>query len=116
MSDALPETHVTYLGTLYALSDSHNSGLRWRFYMVALLDSASPAAKTYAPLAMSWVVGKDGSGILQGGIGVSVATFGAVNKVDRNLAVNTYNDNKKYFHPRAQQMIEKVSDVLCVSW
>ncbi|KAI0742573.1 metalloprotease [Daedaleopsis nitida] len=104
---ALPETHITHLGTLYALSASLNAELRWRFYMAALLDPTSSAARTYASPAVNWVVGKDGNEVVQGRMKFCRPTFVAVQKVDCKLAVDTYEDNKTYFHPIAQKLIEE---------
>ncbi|KAI0742559.1 metalloprotease [Daedaleopsis nitida] len=104
---ALPETHITHLGELYNLLDTPNVELRWRFYMAALLDPSSSAAHKYALPAAKWVTGTDGSGVIIGRMKYNRPTFRAINKVDRELAVRTYEENKIYFHPIARKFIEQ---------
>ncbi|KAH8101514.1 peptidase family M1-domain-containing protein [Cristinia sonorae] len=105
--DPLPATHITHLGTLYALSSTPNAEVRQRFYEVALQDSSSPEAKTFAAEAAKWVVGKDGSGVIKGRMKFCRPTFREVAKADRELAVKTFEEHKEEFHPIAQRLIEK---------
>ena len=78
----LPPQHVTHLGALYAFHDTPNAELRWRFYEVALLDPASPAAQAYAAPAARWVTGTDGTGVLRGRMKFCRPTFRAVARAD----------------------------------
>ncbi|KAI0757548.1 metalloprotease [Daedaleopsis nitida] len=107
---ALPATHITHLGTLYALLSTPNAELRWRFYEVALLDPASPAAQTYAPAAAKWVTGTDGTGILRGRMKFCRPTFRAIARADKALAREVFDANKTSFHPIARKLIEKDLD------
>ena len=104
---ALPSSHVTYLGKLYGLSSTPNAELRWRFYEVALLDPASPAAREYAPAAAQWVTGHDGTHIVRGRMKFCRPTFRAIARADRKLALEYYGENKLSFHPIARRLIEK---------
>ena len=97
---------------MYAFLSTPNAELRWRFYEVALLDSASPAAKEFAPQAAKWVTGTDGSGVLRGRMKFCRPTFRAIARVDRGLALEAFGARRGAFHPIAQKLIEKVSGVL----
>ncbi|KAI0641084.1 peptidase family M1-domain-containing protein [Trametes meyenii] len=103
----LPHTHIQHLGALYAFLATPNAELRWRFYEVALLDPASPAARAFAPAAAQWVVGNDGSGIVRGRMKFCRPTFRAIARADRELAAKVFSAHKLSFHPIARRLIEK---------
>ncbi|RPD59483.1 zincin, partial [Lentinus tigrinus ALCF2SS1-6] len=105
---ALPTSHIKHLGQVYAFDSTPNAELRWRFYEVALLDPASPAAKEFAPDAAKWVTGTDGSGILRGRMKFCRPTFRAIARANRPLALEVFAANKEAFHPIARRLIEKV--------
>lgn len=105
----LPSSHVDILDKLYRLSDTSNAEIRLRFYEVALQDPTSEAAQEYAPSALNWVVGADGTGIVKGRMKFCRPIFLGASKVDKGLAVETFQANKTSFHPIAQKLIEKVS-------
>ena len=113
---ALPHSHIRHLGEVYAFLSTPNAELRWRFYEVALLDSASPAAKEFAPQAAKWVTGTDGSGVLRGRMKFCRPTFRAVARVDRGLALEAFGARRGAFHPIAQKLIEKVGGSWAVIW
>ncbi|TFK47915.1 hypothetical protein OE88DRAFT_1664872 [Heliocybe sulcata] len=103
----LPLSHVSLLGSLYGLDSSGNAEIRFRFYLVALLDPSSDSSKHYGSIAAKWVVGEDGSGVIKGRMKFCRPTFRAVYKVDKQLAWETWKKSKGGFHPLAQKMIEK---------
>ncbi|KAH7884099.1 hypothetical protein F5I97DRAFT_1930308 [Phlebopus sp. FC_14] len=104
---ALPKTHIDHLATLYSFSDTPNAEIRLRFYQVALLDPASPAAQSYAVEAAKWVVGEDGSGVVKGRMKFCRPVFRDVHAALPDLAKATYLRNKMSFHPIARSLIEK---------
>lgn len=104
----LPSPQVLQLGKLYALSETSNAELRLRFYLIALSDPSSQAAKSIAPDAAKWVVGDDGSGVVKGRMKFCRPTFKAVYNVDQDLAISTFSRFKDNFHPIAKKLIEKV--------
>ena len=106
---ALPSSHISYLGKLYRLSTIPNAEIRLRFYMVALVDPSSPAAKSFAPEAANWVVGDDDTGVVKGRMKFCRPIFRAVYKVDQRLSVAVFSKSKDAFHPIARKLIEKVS-------
>lgn len=110
---ALPHTHIQHLGTLYGFLGTPNAELRWRFYEVALLDPASPAAQQFAAPAAQWIVGTDGTGIVRGRMKFCRPLFRAVARADKKLAVEVFREHRLAFHPIAQRLIEKVR---VVSW
>ena len=107
--DALPKSHIELLGNIYRLTDTANSEIRLRFYQEALLDPVSAGAKEFAPPAVNWVVGNDGTGIVKGRMKFCRPIFRDVARVDKDLAVKTYQEYKASFHPIAQKLIEKAS-------
>jgi len=104
---ALPSSHISYLGKLYHLSTIPNAEIRLRFYMVALVDPSSPAAKSFAPEAANWVVGDDDTGVVKGRMKFCRPIFRAVYKVDQRLSVAVFSKSKDAFHPIARKLIEK---------
>lgn len=105
---ALPTAHIVHLGTLYRLADTPNAEIRLRFYELALLDPATDTARQYAPEALKWAVGDDGTGIIKGRMKFCRPIFRAASKVDHALAKKTFLQFKTSFHPIAQKLIEKV--------
>ncbi|KAF8885226.1 leukotriene-A4 hydrolase [Gymnopilus junonius] len=104
----LPSELVLHLGHLYHLDSTNNAEIRLRFYGVAFADTVSPAAKTYALQASKWVIGDDGSGVIKGRMKFCRPVFRAVAKVDKDLAVTSWEKGKTGFHPIARKLIEKV--------
>jgi len=104
---ALPSSHVFCLSKLYHLSPIPNAEIRLRFYMVALADPSSTAAKSFAPEAAKWVVGDDGTGVVKGRMKFCRPIFRAVYKVDQRLSVAVFSKSKDAFHPIARKLIEK---------
>lgn len=106
----LPAAHIAHLGTLYSVSTTPNAEVRQRFYEVALQDPTTDGAKAFAADAAKWVVGADdGKFVIKGRMKFCRPTFRDVAKVDRALAVQTFERHKSEFHPIAQRLIEKVS-------
>jgi leukotriene-A4 hydrolase len=104
----LPSPHISHLGSLYRLSTTPNAEIRLRFYNVALADSSSASAQSFAPEAAKWVVGKDESGVVKGRMKFCRPVFRAVHRVNKELAFATYEKSKEAFHPIARKLIEKV--------
>jgi len=102
-----PSAHKRHLGELYGFSTTGNAEIRFRFYEFALLDPSSSAAKEFAKDAALWVTGNDGTGLIKGRGKFSRPVFRSINKVDKDLAVSTFNKSKKAFHPIVRKMIEK---------
>jgi leukotriene-A4 hydrolase len=103
-----PSAHKSHLGEIYGFSTTGNAEIRFRFYVFALLNPSSPAAKEFAQEAARWVTGNDGTGLIKGRGKFSRPIFRSINKVDKDLAVTTFNKSKKAFHPIVRKMIEKV--------
>ena len=82
----LPSTHITKLDALYGLSGTANAEIRLAFYLVALRDPSSPAAHTYAPHAVQWVTGTDGTGVIKGRMKFCRPIFQKASKVDKEIA------------------------------
>ncbi|KAJ7269987.1 hypothetical protein B0H12DRAFT_1200389 [Mycena haematopus] len=97
---ALPLSHLTHLGTLYALSNTPNAEIRLRFYALAAAHFVAEAGR--------WVVGDDGTGVIKGRMKFCRPIFKAVFKVDRTLALDIWARNKEGFHPIARRLIDKV--------
>ncbi|KAA1468302.1 Metalloprotease [Dentipellis sp. KUC8613] len=105
--EPLPSSHIAHLGSLYHLSTSANAEIRMRFYDIALQDSQSLAAKSFAEDAMKWVVGEDGTGVLKGRMKFCRTVFRAVDKVDHTLARRYFAKSRDAFHPIARKLIDK---------
>ncbi|KDQ30245.1 hypothetical protein PLEOSDRAFT_154934 [Pleurotus ostreatus PC15] len=105
----LPASHLKHLAVLYDLSETTNAEIRLRFYEVVLSDGdgESSAATHFAPEAAKWVVGDDGTGVIKGRMKFCRPVFKAVAKVDKKLAVKTFDGSKTAFHPIARKLIEK---------
>lgn len=105
----LPASHLKHLAVVYDLSETTNAEIRLRFYEVVLSDGESSAATHFAPEAAKWVVGGDGTGVIKGRMKFCRPVFKAVAKVDKKLAVKTFDGSKTAFHPIARKLIEKAS-------
>ncbi|KAJ7058795.1 peptidase family M1-domain-containing protein [Mycena amicta] len=104
---ALPLSHLTALGRTYGIDSTPNSEVRLRFYELVLTPPTSEAAKHFVGDASKWVVGADGSGVIKGRMKFCRPVFREMAKVDRELAVKTWEAYKGGFHPIAKRMIEK---------
>jgi len=104
---SLPSHLITYLGDLYKLKNTFNAEIRFRFYGIAFSDPSSSAAKTLAIEAAKWLIGDDGTGVVKGRMKFCRPVFRGVWKVDRDLAVRSWEKGKKNFHPIARKLIEK---------
>ncbi|KAF9014887.1 peptidase family M1-domain-containing protein [Cyathus striatus] len=105
--EPLPSSLVTHLGSLYKLSLSLNTEIRFRFYQVALSDPSSSVAKSFAKPIAKWVVGEDETGVIKGRMKFCRPTFRALLKVNKALTEETFNKSKNAFHPIARKLIEK---------
>lgn len=79
-----------------------------RFYLVALKDSTTPAARALAEPAAQWVTGLDGTGIIKGRMKFCRPVLRAVARVDHALAETYFTKARESFHPIARKLIEKV--------
>ena len=104
---ALHTSHLFHLDGLYRLSQTTNSKIRRQFYLVALKDPTSIAARVFLPPVLDWVVGKD-TGVVQGTMATCRPLFRAANRVDRGETVVTYMNARALFHPIARKLIEQV--------
>ncbi|KAJ7116299.1 hypothetical protein C8R44DRAFT_832437 [Mycena epipterygia] len=104
---ALPCSHITHLGTLYAVSSTANAEIRLRFYNLALSPPTSAAAVQFAPEAIKWIVGDDGSGVIKGRMKFCRPIFRGVFQVDEGLAKEVWAVKKDGFHPIARKLIDK---------
>jgi leukotriene-A4 hydrolase len=100
--------HIIHLSKLYQFSTTPNAEIRLCFYELALRDHTSHTAKAFAGEAANWVVGDDGTGVIKGRMKFCRPVFRAVYKVDKNLAVSTFQSKRYAFHPIARKLIEKV--------
>jgi len=103
---ALPSSHIDLLAKLYHLSTSANAEIRNCFYAVALQDPTSTAAKAYVTDALKWVVGEDGSGVVQGRIKFCRAVFRRTDKVDHESTVKVFRAHQRLFHPIAHRFMK----------
>ncbi|KAJ7895862.1 leukotriene A4 hydrolase [Mycena leptocephala] len=104
---AMPETHIKHLGTVYGISSTANAEIRLRFYNLALSPPTSAAAEHFAPEALKWVVGGDGSGVIKGRMKFCRPIFRGVFQVNEALAKEAWEKNQSGFHPIARKLIEK---------
>lgn len=84
------------LGKTYGLLDSKNVELKTAYYIIAL---RAEDASTYQSVAD-----------LLGSVGRMKYVrplFRALNKVDRDLAVRTFEKNRDFYHPICRAMAEK---------
>lgn len=104
----LPSHLTIHLGDLYKFKNTPNAEIRFRFYQIALSDPSSTAAKTLAIDAAKWVIGDDETGVVKGRMKFCRPIFRGVCKMDKDLAVTTWEKSKTGFHPVARRLIEKV--------
>jgi leukotriene-A4 hydrolase len=108
---SLPSHLIYYLGDLYKLKKTLNAELRFRFYEIAFSDPSSIAAKTLAIDAAKWLIGDDETEVVKGRMKFCRPVFRGVFKVDKELAVRSWEKAKNKFHPIARKLIEKVNQV-----
>ncbi|KAJ7746548.1 peptidase family M1-domain-containing protein [Mycena metata] len=106
-SEPLPATHIKHLGTIYEIANTPNSEIRLRFYNLALSPPTSAAAAHFAPEAIKWVVGTDGSGVIKGRMKFCRPVFRAVFNAHEGLAKEAWEKHKSGFHPIARKLIDK---------
>ena len=107
----LPSHLIIHLGDVYKFKNTFNAELRFRYYGVALSDPSSTAAKTLVIDAAKWLIGEDETGVVKGRMKFCRTVFRGVWRVDKDLAVRSWEKAKKNFHPIARKLIEKVSIV-----
>lgn len=108
---SLPSHLIIYLGDLYKFKNTFNAELRFRFYGVAFSDPSSTAAKTLVTDAAKWLIGDDETGVIKGRMKFCRPVFLSVWRVDKDLAVRSWEKAQKKFHPIARKLIEKVNEV-----
>ncbi|KAF7375083.1 Leukotriene A-4 hydrolase [Mycena sanguinolenta] len=104
---ALPYAHIKHLGSVYEVASSTNAEIRLRFYNLALTPPTSEAAAFFAPEAINWVVGADGSGVIKGRMKFCRPIFREVFQVNPGLAKDVWAKNQSGFHPIARKLIDK---------
>lgn len=104
----LPSALAMHLGSVYGFAGTQNAEIRLRYYEVTLADPQAQAAQKIAEDAAKWVTGTDGSDVIKGRMKFCRPTFKAVAKVNRDLAVSSWEGAKTGFHPIARKLIEKV--------
>lgn len=104
----LPAGHIAHLGNLYKVADTSNAEIRFRFYEL-VLRAPSSVPEHLTEEAARWVVGDDGSGVIKGRAKFCRPIFRLIAKIDRDLAVKSFEKHKAEFHPIARKLIEKVS-------
>ena len=107
----LPSHLIIHLGEVYKFKNTFNAELRFRFYGVAFSDPSSNAAKTLVTDAAKWLIGDDETGVVKGRMKFCRTIFREVWRVDKDLAVRSWEKAKKNFHPIARKLIEKVNKV-----
>ena len=84
------------LGKTYGLLESKNAELKTAFYQIALRAEDKNAYKSVADL-----LGEVGR------MKFVRPLFRSLNKVDRDLALKTFEKNRDFYHPICRQMVEK---------
>ncbi|KAK1835449.1 peptidase family M1-domain-containing protein [Podospora conica] len=84
------------LGKTYGLLDSKNAELKTAFYQIALLAEDTSAYRSVADL-----LGEVGR------MKFVRPLFRSLNKVNRDLALETFEKNRDFYHPICRQMVEK---------
>ena len=84
------------LGTAYGLVESQNVELKTAFYLIALRSQDRASYQGVADLLGS--VGR---------MKFVRPLYRALNKVDRSLAVKTFEKNRDFYHPICRAMVEK---------
>lgn len=103
---------ILHLGKIYQFLDTPNAEIRLRYYEVAFLDPSTIAAKELVIAAIKWVIGEDGSGIIKGRMKFCRPIFQMCSRVEKKLVVNNWKRTKSRFHPIAQKLIDKVSNLI----
>jgi len=103
----LPSHLIIHLGDVYKFKNTFNAELRFRFYGVAFSDPSSTAAKTLVTDAAKWLIGDDETGVIKGRMKFCRTIFRDVWRVDKDLAVSSWEKAQKNFHPIARKLIEK---------
>ncbi|KAJ7086015.1 peptidase family M1-domain-containing protein [Mycena belliarum] len=104
---ALPVAHIKHLDTVYGVASTPNAEIRLRFYNLALSPPTSEAAVHFAPQAAKWVVGDDGSGVIQGRMKFCRPVLRGVFQANEGLAKDKWEKYKSRFHPIARKLIDK---------
>ncbi len=84
------------LGKVYGLLDSKNAELKTAYYQIALRAKDTSAYEGVASL-----LGEVGR------MKFVRPLFRSLNKVDRDLALKTFDKNRDFYHPICRQMVEK---------
>lgn len=84
------------LGKAYGLIDSQNAELKTVYYQIAMKAKDTSAYQGVADLLES--VGR---------MKFVRPLFRSLNKVNRDLALKTFEKNKDFYHPICRQMVEK---------
>lgn len=91
----LTETQQT-LGKAYGLLDTKNAELKTVYYQIAM-----QAKDTSAYQGVADLLGEVGR------MKFVRPLFKSLNKVDRDLALKTFEKNRDFYHPICRQMVEK---------
>jgi leukotriene-A4 hydrolase len=94
--DSLPKEDIELMGKVYGYDKSENVELVSRYFGIGL---KAKVKSVYEPT--SKLLG------LVGRMKFVRPLFRALNDVDRELAVKTFEDNKNFYHPICRAMIEK---------
>lgn len=84
------------LGRVYGLSDSKNVELKAAYYQIAMKAEDTSSYPGVAELLAQ--VGR---------MKFVRPLFRSLNKVDRDLAVKTFEKNRDFYHPICRQLVEK---------
>lgn len=84
------------MGKIYALADSKNVELKAAYYQIAM-----KAKDTSSYPGVAELLGNVGR------MKFVRTLFRTLNKVDRELAVNTFEKNRDFYHPICRQLVEK---------
>lgn len=84
------------LGKVYGLADSKNVELKAAYYQIAMR-----AKDTSAYPGVATLLGNVGR------MKFVRTLFRTLNKVDRDLAVKTFTENRNFYHPICRQLVEK---------
>lgn len=104
----LPSHLVIHLGDVYKFKHTFNAEFRFRFYGVAFSDPSSIAAKILVTDAVKWLIGEDETGVIKGRMKFCRPVFQGVYKVDKDLAVKSWEKARYKFHPIARKLIDEV--------
>ena len=104
---SLPSHLIIHLGDIYKFKRTFNAELRFRFYVVAFSDPSSTAAKALVTDAAKWLIWDDEIGVVKGRMKFCRPVFRDVWRVDKDLAVRSWEKAKKNFHPIARKLIER---------